>query len=232
MADAFSNENLSFWETLNSDDTFLPFFISLSIFSLTYGYCLIFNNEKKDRWNRWYIMHNGHNGGAIVLGTLSILSNNQSSFYVNERVPILWSLGYFAVDCVDCAVRADWTYLFHGACCGVLGMANYHTPILFRLKMNSKATYCELSNPLMHMAKTTRNPAIFAAFAVMFTLCRVLWLPVMYRQCLDEGMPWTHPALLVLASFYALNLVWYYKILRILVNGLLGKGDDEKKKVQ
>jgi len=240
MSDFDSASSSSLWDTINSDETYLPFYFTLSIFSASYIYCLFFNNEKKDRWNRWYIMHNFHNGGAILLGTLSILStkttspNEESSslfgIYVNERVSILWSLGYFIVDILDTVVRRDWTYMFHGVACFVLGLANYNTPILFRLKMNSKATYCDLSNPLMHLAKTTRNPVIFFAFACMFTVCRMLWLPYMYRQCLNEGMPWTHPALIMLAAFYGLNCVWYFKIVRILVNGLLGRVDDEKKK--
>lgn len=239
MSDLAPAPSSSLWDTINSDDgTYVPFWFTLSVFSVTYLYCLIFNNAKKDRWNRWYILHNCHNGGAILLGTLSLLSStspNESGsllgdIYVNERVPILWSLGYFTVDIVDCTVRRDWTYLFHGAACLVLGLANYQTPVLFRLKMNSKATYCELSNPLMHLAKTTRHPVAFFAFACVFTVCRMLWLPYMYRQCLDAGLPWTHPALLLLAAFYGLNCVWYVKIVRILVQGLRGRADGEKKK--
>ena len=169
----------------------------------------------------------------MLLATFSI----NEWMNVNERLPILWSLGYFFVDIIDCLLIRDWTYLFHAVCCFVLGMANYHTPILFRLKANSKGTYCELSNPLMHLAKKTRNSIHFAAFAVMFTFCRILWMPVIYQQLLAEGLTWTHPALLVLAIFYGLNVFWYYKILRILINGLRGKspppeenGDDKKNK--
>jgi hypothetical protein len=239
--DDYSDQSL--WSTflINSVDTpYWPFYLTLFIFSTTYFYCWIYNNEAKDRWNRWYLVHNLHNGGAILLASLSLLSktpdgsNSQYSWvHVNERVPILWSLGYFVVDIWDSLVRRDWPYLFHGVACGVLGVANYRTPILYQLKMNSKAAYCELSSPLMHWAKLTRHPVIFLAFAVMFTFCRMLWLPYMYRQCLDAGMPWTHPALLVMAAFYGLNCVWYYKILGILIRGLLlGKGreDYDKKK--
>ena len=231
------------WETLNSDDTYLPFYLTLSIFSASYIFCWLYNNEKKDRWNRWYMIHNCHNAGAIFLGTLSILSINlvettssssilsSSGWSVNERVPILWSLGYFVVDVLDAAVRRDGAYLFHGTACLGLGLANYHTPLLFQLRMNSKAAFCELSSPLMHWAKTTRQPLIFLAFAVVFTLCRMLWLPYMYRECLEAGMLWTHPALLLMAAFYGLNCLWYYKIWVILVRGVLGKKEiDEQKK--
>ena len=235
--DKYSSDSSSMWSAFlkNSvDSTYWPFYLTITIFSATYIYCWIYNNDKKDRWNRWYLVHNIHNGGAILLATLSLLSTtpDESNYYylihVEERIPILWSLGYFVVDIWDALVRRDWPYLFHGVACLVLGVANYHTPILYQLKMNSKATYCELSSPLMHWAKLTRNPVIFFAFAVMFTLCRMLWLPYMYRECLDAGMPWTHPALLVMTAFYGLNCVWYYKILGILIRGLLaGKRREE-----
>jgi len=231
MASATTATEPSFWEVYNSEDSLLPLYLPLFLCWIpTYLYCIAFC-PKKDAYQRWYLLHNFHNGGAMLLATLSI------NEWLNERLPILWSLGYFFVDIIDCLLIRDWTYLFHAVCCFVLGMANYHTPILFRLKANSKGTYCELSNPLMHLAKKTRNPIHFAAFAVMFTFCRILWMPVIYRQLLAEGLAWTHPALLVLAVFYGLNVFWYIKILRILINGLRGKsppteenGDDKKNK--
>jgi hypothetical protein len=87
------------------------------------------------------------------------------------------------------------------------------------LRMNSKATLCELSSPFMHLAKLTRKPLHFLLFAVVFTLCRMVWLPMLVRQLLQKGIALTDPIQLALLAFYALNIYWYSKILRILMEG-------------
>lgn len=172
-------------------------------------------------FHKWYTLHNLHNFGAIGLGILSLYFQNNA--IMNERVPILWSLGYFVVDIWDCAVRQDVTYLLHGVFCLVLGLANYHIPTCRLLRMNSKATLCELSNPFMHLSRRTRKPMHFLLFAMVFTCCRVLWIPWMVRQLVQADMPLNHPIQICLLAFYALNLFWYYKILRILLEGVAGK---------
>jgi TLC domain len=109
---------------------------------------------------------------------------------------------------------------------------NYTIPILQLLKMNSKATYCELSNPFMHLAKRTRQPKHFVLFAVVYTLCRILWIPIMYYQLMTyepsittetargiSKITWYHPISCILVAFYILNLYWYMKIINILVTG-------------
>jgi TLC domain len=213
----------SFWTIYNSDDSFWPLFLPLSLWTATYIYCCLVQPTKD--FYRWYAVHNLHNGGAILLGSLSIYYSTATATTTtnfNERIPILWSVSYFLVDTIDCGIRRDWPYLFHAVCCAVLGLANYHTPILRELRMNSKAAFCEVSNPFMHLAKKTRNPLHFGLFAVVFTCCRMLWLPVLYRQLLNAGMEWKDPILLVLAAFYLLNAFWWIKILRILVEGVMG----------
>jgi hypothetical protein len=82
---------------------------------------------------RWYTIHNLHNGGAIALGLMSMYYNDDSVF--NERIPILWSIGYFVVDLVDCGLRGDVTYSLHALFCLVLGLSNYTTPVCRELRM-------------------------------------------------------------------------------------------------
>ena len=168
-----------------------------------------------------YTVHNLHNGGAIFLGLVSIYNDNDAVF--NERIPILWSVGYFAVDILDCTLRGDWIYLLHGAFCFGLGLANYTTPLCRQMRMNSKATLCETSNPFMHLAKKTRNPLHFALFAFVFTICRILWLPFLMWQVHQAGMAWTDWRLLGVGAFFGLNFYWYIKIWKILLDGLRGE---------
>jgi TLC domain len=208
-------------EYYNSEETFWPLYIPLTVWVSAFVWCRIQGRE----FHKWYTIHNLHNAGAIALGTISIYAGNHpSAITFHERIPILWSLGYFAVDLVDCTIRRDAAYFMHALVCFTLGLGNFHTPILRQLRMNSKATYCELSNPFMHLAKRTRNPLHFTLFAVVFTACRMVWIPVLYRQLLvDGGLASTHPIVLVLIAFYALNAYWWLKILRILYEGLVLK---------
>eukprot|EP00523_Entomoneis_sp_CCMP467_P005579 CAMPEP_0168749842 /NCGR_PEP_ID=MMETSP0724-20121128/16941_1 /TAXON_ID=265536 /ORGANISM="Amphiprora sp., Strain CCMP467" /LENGTH=215 /DNA_ID=CAMNT_0008797797 /DNA_START=10 /DNA_END=654 /DNA_ORIENTATION=+ len=209
-----------YWETFNSVDSFLPLYVPLCFWVPTYLYCTWYdkNRPKKNTFQKWVALHNFHNYGAMTLATISI----NEIWNLNERVPILWSLAYFLVDLVDCLVRSDLQFTFHALCCIFLGLSNYNLPILFRLKMNSKASYCELSSPFLYLAKSTRNPLHFALFALIFTCCRIVWVPIMYWQCMKEGMSWNHPILLVLAGFYGLNCFWYSKIVKILYDGITG----------
>jgi hypothetical protein len=217
-----SLENL--WEVYNDEHSFWPLYLPLIIWIGSYVYA----HTKQFPWHRWYVLHNVHNGGAIVLGTLSILSTSSTTDSIamfhgfSERIPILWSLGYFGLDILDCAYRRDWTYLAHGLFCFVLGMFNYHHPIMRELRMNSKATYCELSNPWMHLARKTRKAAHFGMFALVFTLCRIFWLPVLFYQLYVAGISIRHPIAITLCGFYSLNMFWYIKIWRILLQGKSG----------
>jgi TLC domain len=211
----------------------MPFCVPLIFWSGTYLYC----RYQGYSFHKWYFLHNVHNFGAILLGSISIFSTVGSiamTHAFNERIPILWSLSYFAVDILDCSLRWDVAYLFHALCCFSLGLMNYSVPTLRHLRMNSKAAYCELSNPFMHLAKRTRNPLHFLLFAIVFTACRMIWLPVMYYQLISyiptqedatTPMPWYHPSCCILSLFYGLNFYWYMKILQIIVSG----GRSEKK---
>jgi hypothetical protein len=233
----------SFWnDAINTEDAwFIPFGLPLMLWSGSYLYCRCYGHS----FHKWYFLHNVHNFGAILLGSISIfyagssISTTHTSF--NERIPILWSLSYFAVDILDCSLRLDVPYLFHALCCFFLGLMNYSVPTLRYLRMNSKAAYCELSNPFMHLAKRTRNPYHFLLFAVVFTACRMLWLPVMYYQLISsytperndetltpQQLPWYHPSCCILLAFYGLNVYWYVKILQIMFTG--GRSSSEKPK--
>jgi hypothetical protein len=132
-------------------------------------------------------------------------------------------MAYFAVDFIDCLVRLDRDFIIHATFCLILGYFNYSTPILRQLRMNSKASLCEMSTPIMYLAKDTRKPLYFFLFAVVFTLCRIVWIPVMIVQLLKADIHWTNPIQLALLGFYGLNWFWYVKIIKILVEGRAGK---------
>lgn len=136
-----------------------------------------------------------------------------------ERIVTLFTTGYFVVDLVDCAIRLDYAYTFHAVTSLFLCLANYFTPLCQELRMTSKAGLLEASTPFLYLAKKTRKPEHFGLFALVFTMCRIIWVPIMMKQLIDGGMGATDPILIVLTGFYGLNLFWWYKILRIIVRG-------------
>jgi hypothetical protein len=117
------------WETYKAEDSFLPLYVPLVVWSTAF----LYNKLNKQEFHRNYVLHNLHNFGAILLGLVSMYYNDDSVF--NERIPILWSIGYFVVDMVDCALRGDATYSLHAAFCLVLGVSNYTTPLCRELRM-------------------------------------------------------------------------------------------------
>jgi TLC domain len=215
------------WEAFNAQDSWLPLNIPLIIWVGCFLYCYLPSTSKqRPIFDKWQALHNFHNCGGMLLALLSICFGNDAVF--NERISILWSLGYFGVDLMDCIYRQDVEYTLHALFCVVLGMANYVSPVCRELRMNSKALMCELSSPFLHLSKRTRNPLHFAIFAFVFTLCRILWVPYMTYQVIDYGLAWYDYRVVFLVGFYSLNVFWYFKILRIIVNG--ARGQEEAKK--
>ena len=213
----------SFWTVYNAEDSLLPLYVPLAVWVSAYIYCKVTHRE----FHRWWTLHNFHNIGVILLGQISIFCDDDTIF--RERIATLWSTGYFIVDLVDCLIRLDVPYSIHALCCLFLCLGNFATPLCQELRMTSKAALLEISNPFMHLAKKTRKPWHFALFAAVYTICRVVWMPVMMKQLRDHGMAMTDPIMIVLVAFYGLNLFWYFKIVRILVRGSDSPAKKDKK---
>lgn len=89
--------------------------------------------------------------------------------------------------------------------------------------MNSKAVFIETSSIILYQVKQNRNPTLFAVFAMTYTACRIVWIPIMGNELLEAGLKWTDPLILALMAFYALQIHWWIKILKIVWTG--GKSD-------
>ena len=204
----------SFWKVFCTQDSFLPFVLSFVFWATCWIY---YRWILRSDYSKWYKIHTLHHVVAITLGSLSLYFHDDAVF--NERIGIFWSMPYFIVDIVDCLYMGHSTYILHGAICLGLGLCNYHVPLLFRLRMNSKAVFIESSSILLYQVKQNRNPVLFSFFALNYTLCRIVWIPIMGKQLLAEGLKWYHPIILVLGAFYGLQVHWWIKILKILKEG-------------
>lgn len=210
----------SFWfDVYNTDDSVWPFVVPAAIWMT----CWLYYWRAGKEFAKWYELHTFHHVGAILFGSLSLFFNDNSVF--NERIGILWSMPYFMIDILDCGLKGHLTYIAHGAICLGLGLCNYNIPLLRELRMNSKASYIESSSILLYQCKKYRNPTLFFAFGILYTLCRIVWIPFMGNQLVEAGMPYHHPILLGLLVFYGLQVWWWIKIIKIAV---VGAKDEEK----
>jgi hypothetical protein len=145
----------------------------------------------------------------------------------NERIVILWSIPYFLIDIWECLSMQHLTYTLHGLICLMLGLCNYNIPLLRGLRMNSKATLLESSSIILYQVKQHRNnPVLFVIFALVYTLCRIVWLPFIMNELYENGVRPTDILLVTLIAFYGLQLHWWIKIIKIARNG----GDDDYKR--
>jgi hypothetical protein len=205
----------SFWRNhYTSNDAILPLLLPCLLWTSCWIYARIIS---KTDFAKWYNLHTLHHVGAITQASLSLYFQNDDIFH--ERIPILWSMSYFVIDIVDCFYMGHLLYIAHGVVCLCLGVANYNIPLLRELRMNSKATYIETSSILLYQVKQYRKPWLFLVFAITYTCCRILWIPYMMKELLDNGMKYTHIIFILLVIFYLLQIHWWIKILKILITG-------------
>jgi hypothetical protein len=122
-------------------------------------------------------------------------------------------------------------YIAHGAVCLLLGLCNYNVPLLRTLRMNSKASYIESSSIILYQVKQHRKPWLFVLFALTYTCCRILWIPVMMKQLVvDNGMEYTNIIFVLLVVFYVLQIHWWIKIIKIIWKGGGSDSEEEEKK--
>jgi len=210
------------WESYNDERSWRPFVLPLLLWSSTYIYTRTRSDKThplSHKWHEWNELHNIHNVGSLLLALVSLYFH--SNAILNERVVILWNFSYFCVDLIDTTTRRDVPFILHALFCLACGTFNYTTPVCRVLRMNSKAALLEASSPFLHLAKRTKAPLHFVAFAVMFTLCRMVWIPVIISQLLasEEMNGWKDWRVLLVCAFYGLNVYWYLQILKILWTG-------------
>jgi len=214
---------------LNSEDTFLPFYITFSVYSSLALYCHLVVRDPK-AFNNWLAVHNSHNSTGLLLAAISIWIDNDT--ILKERTIIQFTYGYFIVDFIDCVVTKNWAYIFHALIVMTIGTTNWIRPLHRQLRFHSKAYFCEFSSPFLHKAQRTRKPLDFILFAIAFTACRIVWIPIIMYQSYQamNGFHWTSDMLMpCLSAFYALQLWWWFKIIRILIRGKKEGTEDASK---
>lgn len=210
------------WKSFNAEDSWIPLILFFAVWLTTWVFYRVIRGND---FSRWHKIHALHHVVALIFGCTSLFVRDNSIFH--ERIGIFWSLCYFLVDIFESVLTGHPTYMLHGVVCFGLGLCNYNIPILLERRMNSKAAFIETSSILLQQVKQNRNPTLFVVFAMTYTVCRIIWIPVMGKELLDAGLAWTDPIIVALIFFYGLQVHWWIKILGILWTG--GKDDDQPK---
>jgi hypothetical protein len=168
----------------------------------------------KERFVKEFAWHDLHAIGLCFLSAASLFFDDDDK--CPELVPILFTLSYFLVDVLDCIIRFDAPFLIHAVLSIGICVFAARDPMYLSLRAVSCGGLTELSSYPLHQWQRSNKKADFIKFAILFTLCRVLWIPYFLPGVYDKvgfGIP-----VIAGTGLFLLNFAWWFKILYILLN--------------
>ena len=111
----------------------------LSIWSAVYYESVLSPRGSPNGFDKSTFISNLHSVPLCVLAALSIAE------LIPEAVPVCWSVGFFAVDLVDCVTRRDLMWTFHAVISLVLNVATGFVPRHVVLRSRSRGFLTEAS---------------------------------------------------------------------------------------
>jgi hypothetical protein len=118
----------------------LPFFIvSLSVWCTCYFRAVLGPNGKSNGFESSIWISNLNSIVLCLMATLSLLE------IIPESIPSSWSISFFVVDVVDCIVRRDVMWGFHGVISLVLNVCTASSAVHRGLRSASKGFFTEAS---------------------------------------------------------------------------------------
>eukprot|EP00804_Cyclotella_cryptica_P018753 CCRYP_007242-RA/>CCRYP_007242-RA protein AED:0.05 eAED:0.05 QI:432/1/1/1/1/1/2/363/224 len=185
----------------------LPLLFFLIIWLTSYYQAVLSPNGKPNGFDSSIFLSNLNSIVLVIMATLSLMG------FITERIPSCWSSSYFIVDVLDCIVRRDVMWGFHGFISLLLNVLTARSAAHRGLRSASKGFFTEASTPFFNYWKTHKSYKSFLTFFASFTLCRIVWVPFFvyrtYAFHLDgeiDYLMW--PSVM----FYVLQLFWYAKM--------------------
>ena len=189
------------------------FAVCLAGWLLSWAYCFWTTGGNIHLWGNSPKISNLH---SVPLCALALLSVRR---VVSERVPLAFSLAFFATDLLDCVVRRDLPFLLHAILSIALNVGAAALPghPLHELRSLSKGFLVEASTIFLNRWKRTHRREDYVTFFAVFIVCRIAWVPCfVYEMYTAVGE--VDAICLVSAAFYVLQLAWYAKMISILRN--------------
>jgi hypothetical protein len=188
------------------------FFISLFGWVVTYIYH--FTRGGKHAFAKNLILHDLHAVGVCILASLSIFFKDDAVF--SEFITLSFTMSYFIVDFVDCVIRRDIPFLIHALLSLVTILGCGLNPIHRSYRSASRGALTELSTYSLHKWQNTKSKTDFIIFFVLFTACRIFWIP--YFMWGAYGVSGFDFQVIGGISIFLLNLFWWFKMISILRN--------------
>jgi hypothetical protein len=200
-----------FWALSPSMKTF--FWTCFTIWLSTYMYFSIRYGKKK--FASLLVVHDVHAIGMVICCALSLYFKDDDKF--SELTPMLFTLSYFFVDLFDCLVRLDGAFTVHALLSIGVCLTSASHPIHLRLRSVSQGGLTELSTYPLHQWQRSKSRQDFLVFALLFTLCRIIWIPYfIYHVYIELG--YIDFQIVGGMGLFFLNFTWWFKILNILFN--------------
>ncbi len=199
------------------------FYVFLTFWSLAWITTKLKNPNNEGHFSANGALLSFSNITGMIMSAVSLYFNDEEIFM--EANSLLWFASFFIVDLFDCLYRKDAIYTIHAiitlALCGV-----NCTPKFYNLRIASQGSFTEISSPYLWIWKNSKKKVDFQIFALLFFLCRIVWVPVFVTRAsriVDLGTA----AYYVTGAFYLLQLIFFYKIVAMLLNYKEDKGKKE-----
>mmetsp|Transcript_15354 Transcript_15354/g.32313 ORF Transcript_15354/g.32313 Transcript_15354/m.32313 type:complete len:249 (+) Transcript_15354:246-992(+) len=155
---------------------------------------------------------NLHSIPLVLLSIASILE------FIPEKYPVIYSVGFFVVDLVDCFIRGDTTFFIHAVLTLGMKFGAYSSVDHRQLRSISKVFLAESSTPFLNHWKSTKTKHDFRYFFIAFTVVRVIWVPYFIHEVYTIHIQERDVIFWPCMAFITLQLTWFVKMCNMLLN--------------
>jgi hypothetical protein len=189
-------------------------FFFISLFGWVAAYIFHFSRGGKQAFAKNLFLHDFHAVAVCILASMSIFFNDEAVF--SEFTTLSFTLSYFIVDFVDCVIRRDIPFFIHALLSLITMVGCGLNPIHRSNRSGSRGAMTELSTYSLHKWQKTKSKTDFIIFFVLFTACRIIWIPYfMWGIYSDSGLDFQ---MVGGSCIFLLNLFWWFKMVSILRN--------------
>lgn len=196
--------------------------VSLALWVSLLGYSWTCREGGFRNFGTWMAIHDFHAYTLLILSGFSLFYGNNAVF--SEAIPTCFTMSYFLVDLVDCLVRKDGIFVIHAllalGICGGCYLSPLHHNVL---RTVSQGAWVEVSTVALHRWYTTQSKRDYSIYFVLFTICRILWIPrLLYQVYRMTPLQSTANKFLRRAlwtagvGLYLLQLAWYANMIKVL----------------
>ncbi len=144
---------------------------------------------------------------AIITSLIGINGLLKRDYELSNNLLLVVSAGYFITDIIHNDLKYDM--IFHHIL-GIL-MAYIGTQYYIMSSIMCKGILVEISTPFLNKYFETKSKFWGLLFAISFFICRIVWLPIIFKDFLKENPD--QSVKMLCFTFILLNYYWFFKIM-------------------